>query len=151
LFILVDQVSPLINQFVSNNFEKYKFYQGATTIGTGLGVIYSSILFILLMFFNRFQEEKAALAFKFAIISFIFIPLTLNVQMIGRMSMYFAPATIIAFPYLLKTFNKSIYRIAFIALLLLVTVYSYIQFFQSDIWKPYFGEYHTIFASPQIQ
>jgi len=150
LFVLIEQVGPIINQIVSTHFHKYEHYEGAATIGSGLGVVYSSVLLILLLYFDRYQDKKHTLIFRIAAISFFFIPLAFYIQMIGRISMYFAPATIVAYPMLQETFQKNIYKLLFISLIILVTAYTYFQFYQSDVWKPYFFEYHTIFASPEI-
>lgn len=149
LFIFISFIGPYLNQFISNYFEQYDIYQDPGIIGTGLGVIYLSMLFVLILYYEGFQNKKTALIFKIAIISFIFIPLSLPIQLIGRMGMYFAPATIIVYPIIQIHLKKNVYKTAFIVSLLFMTIYSYIQFFQSDVWRSAFGTYHTIFSAPE--
>lgn len=152
LFVFGKFIGLKLNQFISLSFGKYVNYQGEGVIGigTGLGVLYLSALLILIVYYERFQDKKTALIFKIAIISFMFIPLSLLIQMIGRTGMYFGPATIIVYPVILMNLKKPLNKMIFLILLLLMTTYGFFQFFYSDIWKDAFGTYQTIFSAPSF-
>jgi len=150
LFISQKYVSLNLDQFVANYFAKYEIYKGGVELGTGWGFAYSMVLFGLVLYYERYQKREIALLFKLSIISFLFIPLGFSIMLIGRVGMYFAPATIIVYPIILKNLGKPIYKVAFISVLVFITMFSFFQFFNSDIWKAAFGTYHTIFEAPGL-
>jgi hypothetical protein len=149
LFLFGESLSPYFKLFISGFSEKYEFYQDAGVVNTGFGFLYYSALFIIILYFERLQNREVALVFKIAIISFMVMPLTLIVEMLSRLGMYFAPATIIAYPNILKTTKKPVSKVSFTTILLVITIYQFINFFFSDTYKDYFGTYQTIFSAPQ--
>lgn len=149
LFIFGQYLSNYVIPLVGVFSEKYEFYQNAGVVNTGFGFIYYSALLVLLLYFERFQHLKIALFFRIAIIGFLFMPLTLIIEMISRLGMYFAPATIIAYPNIIKVIKKPINKIILLTLLITITIYQFVQFFNSDTYKDNFGTYQTIFSTPQ--
>jgi EpsG family len=149
LFLFSESLSPYLKQFISNYFEKYAIYQDAGVVNTGLGFLYFSALFILILYFERLQNKEIALVFKIAIISFMLMPLTLIVELTARVRMYFAPATIIAYPIVLMNLKRPISKTIFLTLLLIFTAFQFFRFFYSDTWKDTFLTYQTIFSAPQ--
>ena len=149
LFLIGESLTPYIKQFISKYFGKYEVYQDAGVVNTGLGALFLSMLFIITIFFERVQNKETALVFKIAIISFIFIPLGLLIQLIGRVGMYFAPATIIVYPIILLNLKKPIRKAIFLTLILIFTTISFFQFIYSDTYKDAFGTYQTIFSALQ--
>jgi O-antigen ligase len=103
----------------------------------------------MILYYERVQNKETALIFKITIVSFMFIPLGLLIQLVGRVGMYFAPATIIAYPIILKNLRKPVSKTIFLALLLIFTFYSFFQFFYSATYMDDFGIYQTILSSPQ--
>jgi transmembrane protein EpsG len=150
LFLFGKYLLPFLDQFILKNFERYEGYHASAVIGTGIGLIYSSILFIVVLYFARFQVQETALIFKIAIFSFMFIPLSFLIQIVGRIGMYFEPATLIAYPLVLKHIKKEYLKVIFLASFLGFTGYIFFQFFHSDLWSEAFGTYHTIFTAPKI-
>jgi hypothetical protein len=106
-------------------------------------------MFILILYFERLQNKETALVFNIAIISIMLMPLNLIIGLIGRVGMFFTPATIIAYPIILRDLKKPISKIIYLTLLLIFTTYKFFQFFYSDVWKDAFGTYQTIFSAPQ--
>ncbi len=147
LFMVLNSIGSFLNKFIATYFNQYEIYQDKGVIGTGLGVIYLSILFILVLHFENSQNKETSLIFRIAIISFLFIPLSLPIQLIGRVAMYFTPATIITYPIIQMSLKKSNYKTIFIVSLISMTIFNYIQFFLSEINRNYYGTYHTIFTS----
>jgi hypothetical protein len=149
LFLAGESLTPYFKLIISSFSEKYEFYQDAGIVNSGFGFLYYLALFILILYFERLQNREVALVFKIAIFSFLFMPLTLIIEMISRLGMYFAPATIIAYPNIFKSIKKPICKTAFIAILISVTIYQFYQFFHSDTYKEFFGIYQTILSAPQ--
>jgi hypothetical protein len=150
LFLFGPYLQPYINLFVSNNFDRYEAYHSSAVIGTGIGLLYSSILFLLVLYFERFQRHTTALIFKLAVIGFMFIPLSFLLQIIGRIGMYFESATLVAYPVILRNINKQYLKIIFLSSFLLMSGYVFFQFFHSELWKDAFGTYHTIFSAKKL-
>ena len=150
LFLFGKSINPVLNQFIAIYFEKYQIYQTALNLGTGLGVLYLSILFLLILYYDRFQNKESALVFKIAIISFTFIPLSLLISLIGRVGMYFAPATILVYPIILMNLKKTIYKTIFLTIFIFMTGYGFYTFFSDEGWKVAFGTYQTILSAPNI-
>jgi len=150
LFIFRNNISLNLNQFIESYFNRYETYEGGVKLGTGLGFVYSLILFFFILYYDRFQQKETALLFKLSIIGFLIKPLGFIIMLIGRVGMYFTPATIIVYPILFMNLKKPVYKMIFISLLLFMTIYSFFQFFYSEIWKTDFGSYQTIFSSPAI-
>jgi len=146
LFMFSNEIAPYMSEFISKYFDRYEMYEGAGKIGSGIGVLYLSILFFLALYYEKYQDRENSIIFKLAIIGFMFIPLGMYIQLIGRVGMYFTPATIAVYPIIQMNMKKPIYRTYYI-LLVIVTVYTFITFFQSDLWSNFFGVYHTIFSS----
>ena len=84
LFLFGKYLLPFLNQFILKNFERYDVYHSGAVVGTGIGLFYSSVLFIVVLYFARFQVKETGLIFKLAIFSFMFITLSFIIQLMGR-------------------------------------------------------------------
>ncbi|HEY5368242.1 MAG TPA: EpsG family protein [Hanamia sp.] len=147
LFLFPASFASYINSVIAAYFQKYEIYQGAAgTIGTGIGVLYASGMFLLVLFYDKFQSGQHALLFKIAIVSFLFIPLSLMIALISRVGMYFTPSIIIVYPRILKSINSTAYKVIFIIPFFLVTGYVFVTFFNSELWRTNYGVYKTIFS-----
>jgi hypothetical protein len=148
IFIFGTTVSPYFGQLVSMFSERYEEYSDKGNVNSGLGFLFYTSVFLLVLLLDRFQEKKIALFFKLAIVYFMLMPFTLIIEMTSRIGMYFAPAIIIVYPYIFKTLNSKVYKTIFLPILMLFTIYQFFQFFYSDTYKNYFMEYQTFFSSP---
>jgi len=147
LFLVPTIFASYINSVVADYFVKYEFYQGpAGTIGTGFGVLYSSGMFLLVLFYDKFQSNQKALLFKIAVISFMFMPLSLVINLISRVGMYFTPSIIIVYPRIFQTINGVGYKAIYIISFFVITAYIFFTFFNSELWRAHYGTYKTIFS-----
>jgi len=149
LFIFGKSLTPYMYQFVSFFSEKYEVYEDAGVVNSGFGLIFFSALLILILYFEKLQNREIALIFKMAVIGFLIMPLAMIIQMIARLGMYFAPATIIAYPIILMNLKRPVSKTIYLIILILFTSYQFFQFFYSDTYKDYFGTYQTVFSAPQ--
>jgi hypothetical protein len=150
LFLLAESFSPIINMLISNNFDRYNFegYQEGASLGSG--IVYYSILFILILFYEPFQNKETSLLFKVAALSYLFKPFVETFEHISRIEMYFNPALVCVLPIVYMTIKNHFIKNLLLFSILLVTLYSFYGFFKNDVWKEAFGTYHTIFLSPKI-
>jgi len=150
LFIFGNFFQLYLNQFVNNYFLQYEIYHdiGGSGIGTGLGLLYLSIPFTLLLYYESFQKKEISLLFKISIFSFVFVPLSLMLLIITRIGMFFLPSTIIAYPIIQSSLKKPNSKTIFFVSLIFMTLYNYFQFFQSATYKTHFATYQTVFSAP---
>lgn len=151
IFLFGSSIIPYLQLFISNFSEKYEFYQNTGVINTGLSLLYYSTLLIIILLFERMQNREVALVFKVAILSFMFFPLALIIEMTGRIGMYFAPAIIVVYPIIVKSLREPISKTIFLSMLIAITLFQFFQFFYSDTYQDYFINYQTIFSAPQWQ
>jgi hypothetical protein len=149
LIFFAQSLSVYVNLFISNYFNRYGGFQDAGVVDTGLGFLYFAVMNILTLYFVRLQNKETALVFMISIISSMLIPLNAIIGLIGRVGMYFAPATIIAYSIILMNLKKPVSKIIYLTILFTATTYRFYQFFYSETWKDTFLNYQTIFSAIQ--
>lgn len=172
LYLYGEPVIALINSMTGVLFEKYnQFYVGGKgmTLNTGIGLAYAIFMFMGILYFagvefSRFGGGKyegvlpgqaesfpslaaRRLLFKLAIVSFMLTPLGFQLAIISRMNMYFATVMIAVYPIIAITTRKESYKLMLLGSLIPFTLYKFVMFFYSPVWKAKFGTYQTIFSS----
>lgn len=151
LTLLDNEVFNYINSGTIKYFEQYTGYTGkADTENTvGLGFLLSTLIFIVVLYYSQNQTDyEGNTLFKLAILSFLFTPLSIRVQMVGRISYYLLPILMAVFPLVFLKIKKGELKLLFISIIVLFTLYQFYIFFNSEPWSKYFGEYNTIFSAP---
>jgi hypothetical protein len=148
LFQFGQSLIPYINKLISNNFDRYETYEGDSELG--LRFIYTTILFLLVLLYEPFQDKKFSILFKIAVLSFFIHPLKLVYMMIGRIGMYFDPTLICVLPAIIISMKNNYIKSFTLLCIPLLTLYIFYGFFQSEIWKTAFSSYRTIISSPYI-
>lgn len=124
---------------------EYENYLEAGSKGSGLGLIAESIVFLPFLFnYKKFSntEKVIVLIFFINIVSF---PMQYIVAMFSRIRFYFVSLGIIAIPLLFKRTSRFDYKIIIGAVLVLITLWNYYSFFNSDVFYRYYYTYNTIF------
>jgi transmembrane protein EpsG len=147
LFLLGNTMAPYFGQLVSLFSERYGSYSDEGTANSGLGFLLYSSLFLLTIKLDKLQDKTIALFFKLGIVYFMLMPFTLIIEMTSRIGMYYSPAVVIVYPFILKTLKLA--KPIFLLVMILFTIYQFFQFFYSSTYKDYFMEYHTIFSAPK--
>lgn len=99
---------------------------------------------------TKFMDIGARrILFKLAIITFMFVPLGLQLMMIGRINMFFTPVLIAVYPIILFMSKDRFFKLVFLSTLLFYTLFRFWAFFMSPVWRDKFGTYQTIFSAPQ--
>jgi hypothetical protein len=148
-FFLGNFLSLYIDQLVFLFSENYGNYTDKGKSNTGLGFLFYSSLFLLILNLEKFQEKKISFFFKLVIVYLMLMPFKLHIEMISRVGMYFSPAVVVIYPLILKTIKLKILKIFFLSVIMLFTIYQFFQFFFSATYKDYFMEYHSIFSAPK--
>jgi len=153
VFIFMGKVfkEPIAN-FISTYFERYAIYntQGGIEIGTGMGLLFYTVLFVLILWYGQYQTRENAIVFKLAVVSYLLLPVSLIILMLGRGTMYFQPATIVVMPVVFANIKNVLIRYAVMFALIAITLLSFYGFFHSKIWEKKFGTYQTIFSSQEF-
>ena len=150
LFIYTTAFLPVINEVVNVYFEKYEGYQEQAELSTGIGLIILSCLFIFVLYYSQDQKKQTTLLSKIFLISFLLLPVSQSIMYLARINMYFSPASIAVFPLILIKIKKPVIKILFTTFLIVFTLYGFISFFDSEIYKSSVETYQTIFSAPEF-
>ena len=150
LFLYGASFMPVLNDFISIYFSRYEIYEGSTEVGTGLGLILNSVLFGFVLYYEPFQNKQMSFLFKIVILSYLIIPLSLGLPMLTRVGMYFQPAIIIVFPVIISSIKNSILKIAVLGIMVVLALYTFYGFFNSEIFGKAFSTYKTILSAPEF-
>ncbi len=86
------------------------------------------------------------LLFKIAIMTFMFLPVSLHLAMFGRVNMYFLPVLIVVYPIMLSTTKSVIFYVMFLFAMIGFTLFKFATFFLLPGWDA-FKTYQTIFSA----
>lgn len=150
IFVYGNILYGRLDQLISSTLIRYQAYvrSGGVEISSGLGVIFLSIILLLTIYYDRSQQGERTLLFKLNILHLMFVPLGLVVLMLGRIGMYFAPASIAVLPIITMSSKNRLVRISLTLGMILFAAYGYFNFVQSPVWSDAFKNYQTIFAAP---
>jgi len=146
LFIIGQQLRPLINIIIASLHENYLLYDEEGVISTGLGLVLNSFVFILILNNDKNYEGEKSFLFKLAIISFLLTPLGLIIMLIGRVQLYFSLFLIVVFPLVYDSIQHRFLKYVFLFILVLLNLFTFFEFFRSPIWIDKFAVYHSIFS-----
>lgn len=158
LFFIGDQFSDIINQIILIINPSYSYYlkddnNVKVVIGSGIGLLFSTLNFFFLLFYNDKLDESnkyIQIAYKCVIIFYILSPLTLSIGMIGRVNFYFSFFQIITVPFIYSVIRIRNLKIIYLTLNLFFSIYSLYNFFNSDIFKDKYNDYKTIFSTEAV-
>jgi len=148
--IYVKELYEFINLFTTLYFEDYSMYTQKAILETNfsIGLALTFLIFTILMYLsNKETNTGNRLIFKFGIIVLLMIPLSFGIQLITRLNYYFWPVMMAVFPLAFTKIKKAEFRLLFISIVVIYSLYHFFMFFQSE-YNEFFGEYHTIFSSP---
>jgi len=151
LIYFTDSIFQLTSQFILLYFEDVysnHLKLDISSVKVGLGFTLNTIIYIIL--FYNLKNTKVpwqVLIFNIIVLSFLFVPLSLSIPLVSRINFYFTPFLMIGYPLALKNMKKQSYKLIFVALIMISTIYQYFNFFYSPVWTEKFYEYKTIFSA----
>ena len=137
----------------TEKFEVYNYYWDNDDVqkggGIGLGNLFYSALLIVFLTQLKSVDKYGRLLIILYLLSVLFIPLTAIAPMVSRVGFYFSILSIACYPIVFKKWMLApIFKYAFIGAYILLLVYTYINFFYSEVWYDKFFEYQTVFSAP---
>lgn len=135
---------PYIDIAVNNYFPKYSSYADPGKFGSGLGVLYGFIVLALVLYFIKYEKSDYSVLYKVLILSIIIMPLSIYINMLGRMQMYLQPIALVVYPLVFLKINNAFIRNIFICMIVAFAIRSVFVFIESDVWGSYYLEYNTI-------
>lgn len=166
LAALSAQLAPMINEvaLLAGEEEALEYYiEGAVLHegGSGIGMLLQMFLFVYLVLSMHKQGNTQRLLFLLLTIGTFVRPFASVVPMINRYSYYFDIFAVVCYPIIWggskeqnilgrkpsSLFSTSrLWDLCAIGVVVLLTVYGYIQFFNNPVWVEKYSEYHTIFS-----
>ena len=157
-------LTPIINDIATlageeETVEVYTMRAQFSETNTGVGVILQMILFMYLVLTLYRYNGAVRILFLMLILGTFVVPFASVIPMIGRYMYYFNIFSIVCYPIVwggvkdrTSLDNKPIasknrlWDMGAISVTVLLTLYSYLQFFQNPIWVDKFSTYYTIFS-----
>lgn len=147
LFTMGETLAPFFQSLMLSISDKYESYVDQGKISSGLGFIYFTLLFLVVLIYESRNTEKVRMIFKISILSFFIIPLGIIIEMSGRFTLYLAPSTIVVYPSIAESMNNSYKKYFFLIAIVVFTLFQFFTFFYSKTYYEYFFEYKTIFSA----
>lgn len=153
LAVYFDSFTAMLFRLINYTFPKYSHYlsfeeNNKIKINTGLGVIFSAVNFLLIIYFyDKFLKKDSFKIMFFSIVLFyLLIPLSLILGQFERTNLYFEVFKIIFIPLVYQSIENK--RIKYIYLVANILFYMYClnRFFSSDVQEQKFNNYKTIFS-----
>jgi len=129
----------------------YAVYAGeqGEIANSGLGVIFSYIKLVVLLFILPKIAEKDKQSIVLLVIASYFITaIATLIPPAGRIVLFFTIWEIILWPWMLKYAKTHPWMFAIILVQIIIMGKEITDFFYDPTWHDYFFEYHTIFDAP---
>lgn len=153
-FVVVLFASSYVNSLYSyfivlEAFEKYSYAEKYSDSQIGIRTLIHTLpsIYTCFLLYNKKIEIDRTNKFLLLIpcIGIVFIPFNQISVIIGRLSFYFNTFTVVAYPQIWINSKSLLIKISLAFVILIVMLFEYISFFNSDIYGDSFYIYHTIF------
>ncbi len=142
-----DSITSIIS---SSYFDQYEGYLNIEPAGIGFMVPFSFGIMIIILIRTRFQNVKLRPLYMIALIYTLFTPIIYLFPMTNRLSFYFQIVNISVFPLILSLGKRSAFKLIFLGVMIIFTLYMFFVFFNSNTWIDFYGVYKTIFSSEKF-
>lgn len=125
-------------------YEKGEFGDVSLGLGFAINLI---ILLTTLYILSTIKSNHSNLYSIIIITSILIIPLSIINPMATRLNYYLLPIMMIIYPNTILTINNKIIKLIFIWIIVLFTIYSFVNFHNSSVHGPHYKVYKTWFVS----
>lgn len=146
LLIFGDTVVQFLLSAVASITNKYDYYTDKSSIGSGLGIIVYFNILLLILFFDHKLKSKDRIFTKLFLLSILILPLTLSINMIGRLILYFVPFSVIFYPLMVQTLQNIKQKVFFAFFIILLHFIFLLRFFSSEIYSHYYINYKSLLS-----
>lgn len=147
-YVLTDLYYKII---ALEQFEKYQYYlnQEKVVKGSGLGVLFSFIMFFFVLYTHKDQNEEIKTLFLLYSCAFLFEIFSDFTPIVVRLGYYFSILSIVCYPLILHKIENRMVKYALFLGYFLVTFKLFFDFYNpSGIWYKSYATYQTIFSAP---
>lgn len=144
--------SSVLSSFIWVTFPKYAVYlksemANRVTLNTGLGLVFSSFNFFIILYFKDQFLKKDSLKIMFFSIILLYLlrPLTLIYGEFFRLHLYFEVFFIIFIPLVYSFIDNRKLKYIYLCMNIIFSVYTLTSFFKNDKDGQKFNTYKTIF------
>jgi len=152
LFIFGYLFKPMLLDLVKSVFG-YKYLVYLKLSGSKPPVVniisYLGLLFVILFYYNRLDNEYKFLA-NLLVIGFFIIPISYVIPLSIRLAYYFLPISILMYPHLLVVIKPILTKQIFVLAIIVIIFVRLITFVKSPTYGPYYTRYKTIFSTIRI-
>jgi hypothetical protein len=145
-----NSLSNLLTTVFSGDLTDYYLHYSErklASINTGLGQIFSFIVFITAIYIIPKASKEDQSIILFFLLSYFLSPLLRFAPMIHRYSLYSVMYTCIIWPMFFKYIKVKPVIITLTACQMIIIIKTFFDFFQSPVWIEHFMHYHTIFEA----
>ena len=125
---------------------RYSENAGMGAIGVGFMINLLPLVFsvIYLVKSQTFNDADKLLIFLYSC-SFLMIPFSRSMSIVGRIGIYFGAIGIAALPKLYSQIKPNFLRFSVTSTFVLITMYDYYLFFTGETFSQGYSKFHTIF------
>ncbi|WP_150452010.1 EpsG family protein [Arenibacter lacus] len=130
-------------------FNQYQYYLGheKTAKGTGIGVIFNMLIYLVLLLHQRFQSHNLRMIFILFAFSVFFYLFSDIAPLTGRLGYYFSIFSIICYPMMFEKTKNNYLKYSLLIGYISITTKVFLDFFDpAGIWYESFYTYQTIFS-----
>ena len=138
-----------IESITSTLLPKYMYYidnEEGIKLGSGMGLLLSSFFYLYILFFAKRETNADFVFYRIVSVFIILSPISLVINNLSRLSLYFAPALIIVIPQLITLKQDKLLKRGFIILYILFTIYGAYGHYTSPIFMEENYNYKTILS-----
>lgn len=144
LFIYVLSFDDVFSDY-ADTYEK----DGNNVFSVGIGFFINMIPFVLSVLYVLSKGQSSAPLRQLVAlnaIAFLVTPFAQIIQLMGRLGAYFNIYSLGAMPLVYANVRRVYMRNCLLLLYVLIMLYDYFMFFQSEIWAKKYATFHTIFS-----
>ncbi len=148
LFFMHEVVIGFLSDIIHSYFDSFDVYLSEGELSIGLGFLYKLAWTGLFLILNSYTTNKALYFLNnTVIVSFLVIPFQhFSSGMMGRILFYLSMFSVVVFPCFIQKFKEKYISLPMMALYVFFMLSDFVNFFNNDIWKDKFSEYHTILS-----
>lgn len=156
LFVALWMSGQLLNSFLeifmtvdtfSEYFDTYSDLENNKTYGVGFALMMIPLILTEYYFFKIKDTDKIKRMVLLSSLSFIIMPFSQMVPLIGRIGTYFTIYRIASVPIIYRSIKNRSMRLIYVILYVFLHVYSCWMFFTQGVFSKPYQTFHTIFEA----
>lgn len=140
-------IKPL-NIIVDYFIPKYSYYienEKGNELSTGIGLLVNTIIFLYIIRYGKKDSATDRIFYRMFLIYMTLTPTSIIINNLSRIPLFFAPSLIIVIPNSLKNRPRDVFKISYVALVILMFTYLSIKHYTSPVFIDKNYTYSTVF------